>query len=247
VKRTFVVCLILGCFSLAAAQDLPARLGNSVNVQRLFKFSGTLSDRERGGFGGMVSVRFMMYDEPYGGEEYWQETQNVRPDALGRYSVLLGEATPGGLPADIFRSGVRWLAVQAGGQPEQARVLLVGVPSAAKSDAKSSSASVSQSAIPANATERLLTVLLSICFLVGIGLTCMEVRNWWRKRTAQYGPPPFADLLSSMPSREQLRRAAQVFWFPVSDRFRGVRGRLLRSARGMGTGIEEENRPEKAA
>jgi hypothetical protein len=195
-----------------------------------------------------------MYGEPYGGKEYWQETQNVRPDALGRYTVLLGEATPGGLPADIFEGGMQWLGVKAGEQPLRPRMLLVEMPAAAKSDAKGSSSPVSNGPTPSTPTERFLTVLLSISFLAGIGLACLEVRNWWKKRTAQYGPPPFANLMSSMPSREQLRRAARVFRFPVSDRFHAVRGRLLHSVTSVEAKIEEkarmeeeENQPEKVA
>ncbi len=40
--------------------------------------------------GGTVALHFMMYNEPYGGAAYWRETQNVRPDAEGGYTVLLG-------------------------------------------------------------------------------------------------------------------------------------------------------------
>ena len=241
-KRTFV-CLILGCLPLAAAQDLPVRLGNSVTVQRLFKLSGTLSDRERGGFGGMVALRFKMYNEPYGGEPYWRETQNVRPDTQGRYTVLLGEDTLGGLPTDIFsQGGIHWLGVQAPGQPEQPRMLLVGLPSTMKTDSVTSSASVSQSTPSKSATERYLTALLVMMFLLGIGLIYLEALRWWRWRLQQYGPPPFAELLSSMPSRDQLRSAAQVLRFPLSERFRAIRGRLLHPTPSM-----EEDRPEKAA
>jgi len=77
----------------------------------------------------------MMYNEPYGGAAYWQGTQNVRPDAEGGYTVLLGETTLGGLPADIVApGGMLWLGVQVSGQPEQPRMLLVELPSTLKSD-----------------------------------------------------------------------------------------------------------------
>jgi len=73
----------------------------SVNVQRLFKFSGNLPETQRGFVGGTVALHFAMYNEPYGGSAHWQETQNVHPDAEGGYTVLLGETTMGGLPADL--------------------------------------------------------------------------------------------------------------------------------------------------
>ena len=63
----------------------------------------------------------------------WMETQNVTPDKDGRYAVMLGASTSAGLPTDLFASGeARWLGVQAQGQPEQPRVLLLSVPYALK-------------------------------------------------------------------------------------------------------------------
>jgi hypothetical protein len=57
------------------------------------------------------------------------ETQNVQPDKNGRYSVALGSTTNQGLPTSLFVSGeARWLGVQAQGQAEQPRVLLLSVP-----------------------------------------------------------------------------------------------------------------------
>lgn len=76
-----------------------------------------------------------MYNQPYGGSAYWQETQNVHPDAEGGYTVLLGETTMGGLPADIVApGGIHWLGVQVSGQPEQPRMLLVEMPFKFKPD-----------------------------------------------------------------------------------------------------------------
>jgi hypothetical protein len=46
---------------------------------------------------------------------------------------MLGSTKAEGLPADLFASGeARWLGVQAAGQPEQPRVLLLSVPYALK-------------------------------------------------------------------------------------------------------------------
>ena len=61
------------------------------------------------------------------------EIQNVQPSKSGRYSVMLGSTSSAGLPQDVFVTGeARWLGVQAEGQAEQPRVLLVAVPYALK-------------------------------------------------------------------------------------------------------------------
>ena len=63
----------------------------------------------------------------------WIETQNVRPDKFGHYTVMLGATKSQGLPTDLFASGeARWLGVQAQGQAEQPRVMLLAVPYALK-------------------------------------------------------------------------------------------------------------------
>lgn len=54
-------------------------------------------------------------------------------DEQGRYVALLGSASSGGVPVELFTSGrSRWLGVQAPGYEEQPRVLLVSVPYALK-------------------------------------------------------------------------------------------------------------------
>jgi hypothetical protein len=182
-----------------------------------------------------------MYSEPYGGSEYWQETQNVHPDAEGGYTVLLGETTLGGLPADIVATGgIHWLGVQVSGQPEQPRILLVELPSALKSDPINSRPQVSRSATQNRATERHITLLLTTMFLIGTLMMCMEMVKWWKKRMEQYGPPPLANLISYIPGPERLWRATQVLWFPLSDP-RAIRGRLPHSVQSI-----DDDRPKAA-
>jgi len=192
--------------------------------------------------GGTVALHFMMYNEPYGGSAYWQETQNVRLDAEGGYTVLLGETTLGGLPADIVApGGMHWLGVQVSGQPEQPRMLLVEMPSTFKPDTINSASSVAESATPNRGTERYITLLLLTMFLIGIFLMCVEVVKWWKRRMEQYGPPPLANLISYVPGPERLWRATQVLWFPLSD-LRAIRGRLQHSVQSI-----DDDRPKKAA
>ena len=236
-----LVCLIIGCVSLSAARELPTPVGTSVNVERLLRFSGTLTDTHRA-FIGTVDLSFMMYDEPQGATANWQETQSVQLDAQGRYIVLLGAKTVGGLPADIFASRkARWLGVRASEKSEQPRVLLVGV-SSALDTGSTLSAKTSAGETPLHqATDRYITLLLAIMFLVGMGLTYVEARKWWKTRMEQFEPPPLANLISYIPGPERLWRATQVLWFPLSD-LRAIRGRLQHSVQSI-----DDDRPKKAA
>lgn len=223
-KSTFV-CLLLGCASLSFTQSSTPRSRDSVEVQHLLKFSGKLSDSPRGGFIGRVTVRFKLYNDPDGVQACWEETQDVRPDTQGRYTVSLGETTLGDLPPEIFASPERhWLGVQPVGQPEQARLLLVELPSAWKPDPITPSAAptVKKAILPSDPTERHLAEILAIMFLLGAGLACGETVKWWKRRTEQLGEPPFANLLSSAPSPGKLRRVAQVLAFPVSASLRSI-------------------------
>jgi len=239
VKLT-LVCVLLGCVSLSPAQELSAWSGESVDVQRLLKFSGTLTASHRAGIGGAPAGRFTIYSGPNGGEAYWEETQNVRPDAQGRYPALLGSTTLGGLPPDIFASrGSHWLGVQVSGQPEQARVLLV--PTAWKPD-PISNRPISKPAILSDPTERHLALILLIMFLAGTAMACGEVRKWWRTRTEQYGASPFANLVGSAPNPDSVRRAAEVVRFPLTQKFRALREHFQHS-----TQSGEDDQPTKAA
>jgi hypothetical protein len=103
-------------------------------VPRLIKFSGTLLDAQGKPIAtGPVGVTFALYAEQTGGASSWLETQNVRPDENGYYSVLLGSETATGVPMELFATGeARWLGIQVERQPEQPRVLLVSVPYALK-------------------------------------------------------------------------------------------------------------------
>lgn len=64
----------------------------------------------------------------------WIEHQAVTLDAAGRYAVQFGATRDDGLPADLFTGEVkmRWLGIGIENEAEQARVMLVSVPYAAK-------------------------------------------------------------------------------------------------------------------
>jgi hypothetical protein len=133
IKLSLSVWLLLSCFavSLSGQQAVPAA-ANAV-VPPLIKFSGTLTDVNGNALAGTVGLTFSLYKESQGGAPLWVEIQNVSPDKAGHYSVMLGSTTSQGIPAELFVSGeARWLGVQAQGQTEQPRTLLMSVPYALK-------------------------------------------------------------------------------------------------------------------
>jgi hypothetical protein len=129
--------------NVAAAPD-----GRSV-VPRLIRYRGVISpqlmksvepsptenESQNTAPSAAVIVTFSIYEFQEGGAPLWSESQKVQVDAQGHYTVLLGANTPGGLPLDLFASGVaRWLGTQPqlSGVGEQPRVLLLSVPYALK-------------------------------------------------------------------------------------------------------------------
>jgi hypothetical protein len=84
--------------------------------------------------GDTVETVFRIYAAEQGGEPLWTETQRVTVGEDGSYVVLLGAASPTGLPQSVFAGGVaRWLGVSVERSPELDRVLLASVPYAMKS------------------------------------------------------------------------------------------------------------------
>ncbi len=132
-KRTlgmFLVTLLLCAELLSQSQQ--AANANPI-VPTLVKFSGSLTDINSKPLSGTVGVTFLLYKDEQGGAPLWMEIQNVNLDKSGHYTAVLGSTTSQGLPTDLFASGeARWLGVQAEGQAEQPRVLLLSVPYALK-------------------------------------------------------------------------------------------------------------------
>jgi hypothetical protein len=93
----------------------------------MVRYSAVLPDGSGAVRSGVVTLTFSLYSDPYTGSSLWSEQQSVSVNAEGRYTVLLGAATP--LNAGVFPSGEqRWLGVQVGGDPELPRVLLASQP-----------------------------------------------------------------------------------------------------------------------
>ena len=125
-------CIVIVLFcSFVGAQSTNST--PSPVVPPLVKFSGVLTDVNSKALTGTVGVTFSLYNEAQGGSALWVETQNVTPDKAGHYSVMLGSTTTEGIPASLFANGeARWLGVQAQGQTEQPRTLLMSFPYALK-------------------------------------------------------------------------------------------------------------------
>ena len=134
-----VIAMLLLCSLISQIQPGYAQQTISTNtnvvVPPLVNFSGVLTDLNGKPITttGVVGVTFLLYKDSQGGSPLWMETQNVEPDRNGHYTVMLGSSSSSGLPADIFVAGeAHWLGVQAQGQDEQPRVLLVSAPYALK-------------------------------------------------------------------------------------------------------------------
>ena len=127
-KLAVRVALLVACVvTICAAQQTNSAVPTLVN------FTGSLADVNSKPLTGTLGVTFYLYKDEQGGSPLWMETQNVAADKSGRYTVVLGSTTSQGLPTSLFASGeARWLGVQAQGQAEQPRVLLLSVPYALK-------------------------------------------------------------------------------------------------------------------
>jgi len=130
--RSLPCVVLFAVFSLAEISQ--AQQASTTTVPNLINYSGTLhlpSGSESPAR--VVGVTFAVYRQEDGGAPLWLETQNVTPDSLGHYTVLLGSTKSEGIPADLFNTQEqRWLGVQMQGEAEQPRVLLVSVPYAMK-------------------------------------------------------------------------------------------------------------------
>ena len=132
-RRVLCTCVLSLCYVLSVFAQQSSPAGSAGTVPPLVNFSGELTPAAGGPATGMVGITFLLYKESQGGVPLWMETQNVQPDKNGHYSVMLGSTSSRGLPAEIFAAGeARWLGVQAEGQSEQPRVLLLSVPYALK-------------------------------------------------------------------------------------------------------------------
>jgi len=103
----------------------------SISVPRLINLNGVFRPADGQPVGGVEVVTFAIYTDESGGAPIWQETQQVTPDASGRYTVLLGATQTDGVPLEVFASGdARWLGMiwARGGESQNKRSRLTFVP-----------------------------------------------------------------------------------------------------------------------
>jgi len=90
-----LILLLLVC--VATAQQTA-----NGTVPMLVNFSGTLADVNGKALPGIHGVTFSLYAESESGVALWTETQNVRADSRGHYTVMLDSTTSQGLPKELF-------------------------------------------------------------------------------------------------------------------------------------------------
>lgn len=134
-----IICLAQEQGGNAPAERVTPRLTDSnaavAAPPRLMKFSGIVKSADGKPRTGRVAMRFSIYAQEQGASALWTESQNVDADEQGQYTVLLGAASPDGVPLDLFvQNEQRWLGVALAdpGAEEQPRTLLVSVPYALK-------------------------------------------------------------------------------------------------------------------
>ena len=124
-----VVCTILVACGVLLAQTSSI----TEQVPRVVRFSGVAKDESGKPLSGTLGVTFLLYKNQEGGSPLWMEMQNLQADSSGHYTVMLGSATPDGIPVALFSSAeVHWISTQISGQKEQPRLPLLSVPYALK-------------------------------------------------------------------------------------------------------------------
>jgi hypothetical protein len=113
----------------AIPQSQPPALAAQKIVPQLMRYTGLAANRA----GDTVEATFSVYSRPQGGDPLWSETQRVQVGQDGRFTVLLGSVTDGGLPQNLFSAGQgQWLDVSIERAEEQPRVKLASVAYAMK-------------------------------------------------------------------------------------------------------------------
>jgi trimeric autotransporter adhesin len=121
-----VVCSWVFLSSPAEAQQT-----SPATIPRVVRLTGTFVPANGQPAAPVETVTLSIYADEAGGSPMWEETQDVRVDSGGQYTVLLGASRPEGLPLSLFGSGdARWLSVrfERPGEDDRPRVRLTSVP-----------------------------------------------------------------------------------------------------------------------
>jgi len=129
----FTTFLAYGPLGMAQEVQQSSSPAATATVPRLIRITGSVRDGAGEPLTGSVGITLSLYKDGNDQVAVWQEIQSVQLDSAGRYTVLLGATTEGGLPLEMFTaSEARWLGVRPDGQPEQRRMLLLSVAYALK-------------------------------------------------------------------------------------------------------------------
>jgi hypothetical protein len=137
-KGTAVLIALLLICELPVAGQLQQNNGSvdseeKSTVPLFVTFSSTLFELAGTPSSGFQNISFALYGQQNGRTPLWTETQNVRPDKDGNFTILLGSASPLGVPASLFSSGLpRWVGITPNDGVERPRVELASVPYALK-------------------------------------------------------------------------------------------------------------------
>jgi len=102
-------------------------------VPLVVRFSGVIRELSGVAVNSTQNVTFNLYRSQTGGDPLWSETHLVSADSQGRFSILLGSASPHGIDIAAFSTGgSQWVGVTPNDGVERPRVLLVSVPYALK-------------------------------------------------------------------------------------------------------------------
>ncbi|MGD0571143.1 MAG: hypothetical protein ABSA78_22325 [Candidatus Sulfotelmatobacter sp.] len=105
----------------------------SSSVPLVVRFSGSMKELNGTIASGTRTIAFGLYKTQTGESPLWSETQTVSLDEEGRYTVLLGAASPSGVPATAFAAGEpQWIGVTPDDGVERPRIEIVSVPYAMK-------------------------------------------------------------------------------------------------------------------
>jgi hypothetical protein len=141
-------------------------------VPRLVQFGGQLLTGAGKARSGSVMLTISLYKDQTGEPSLWSEQQVVTLDAAGRYSVILGTRTNGGIPEELFSgSTARWLGVRVEAEEEQPRVMLLSFPYALKAaDADTlGGKTLSQFVLTENLQETLKSTSRTGAAAIGVG------------------------------------------------------------------------------
>ncbi len=128
--RTAIAVMLLGFVSLARAQQAPS-VASAPSAPQVVRVDGQFVPANGLPPAAVETVTLAIYASAIDATPLFEETQDVRVNAQGRYAIFLGATRAEGVPMSLFAPGEsRWLGMRFArpGEGEQARVPLTSVP-----------------------------------------------------------------------------------------------------------------------